>query len=117
MRAIPTIFMALAAVAPMRAAAAPAPAEPDDAAALRLADKPAEAAAARSWRLYVEAAGGRDGWRADPDATTSSRLAADFRWDGSVASGLRAVLSDRLDVVRRGVPRSEQRVNPCARPT
>lgn len=101
----------LAAVAPARAADPP-PAEPDDASALSLADKPAAApAGAAPWRIYVEAAGGRDGWRGDVPSSNASRAALDLRHDGILAPGLRAVLSDRLDLVRRGAPERERNVN------
>ncbi|MFL6660672.1 MAG: hypothetical protein ACJ8G7_00755 [Rhizobacter sp.] len=108
---LPIALAALAAVASARAADAP-PAEPDDAAALQLADKPAPAPVAhRAWRLFLEGAGGRNGWRDGIAPTTSSRGALDFRYDDTIATGLRAVLSDRLDTVRNGAPARERNVN------
>ena len=73
---------------------------PDDADALTLADKaPAEKAEARSWRLYVEGGIGRR-WQRDPASDwNASRGAIDFRYDDTLAPGLRAVLSNRYDVL------------------
>lgn len=79
-------------------------AEPDDAAALELADRPATTAAtpapAKPWRAYAEGAASR-AWQGNPaSASDGARASLDFRYDGQAAPGLRAVLSDRLDLTR-----------------
>ena len=110
-----TALWCLAVVAAMPARAAdPPPAEPNDLDALSIADKTPAAPpqkAASPWRIYVEAAGGREGWRNGASDSSSSRAALDLRYDGTLQPGLRAVLSDRLDSVRSGSPASDRNVN------
>jgi hypothetical protein len=83
--------------------AAHAASEPDDAAALELADKAptAQQVAEKGWRAYVEGAGTR-AWGGDPaSAADGWRGSLDLRVDTRPAAGWRAVLSDRLDLTRR----------------
>jgi hypothetical protein len=109
--ALGTLCAVLFAAAAPAHAADPASDAPDDLDALSLADKaPAVAQAPTNWRAYVEGAVGRDGWQGAP-GTNSSRAAFDLRYDGTLAPGLRAVLSDRFDHARRGSPRHERNVN------
>ena len=101
---------ALLAAAPWLAAAQ-APAEPDDAGALRLADEPAQAPqAVRPWRLYVEGAYARHRLRGAPSDDVL-RTSLDLRIDTSPRPGLRTVLSDRLDLVRHENEPRERNVN------
>jgi len=103
------LWVALAAAFP---AFAQAPAADPDAAALSLADETPEVAKAASpWRAYVEAAGGRDRWGGGAADSDSARLALDLRYDGTLSPGLRAVLSNRTDVLRRGSPQTQRNVN------
>ncbi|CAG1017360.1 hypothetical protein BURC_02006 [Burkholderiaceae bacterium] len=79
--------------------------------ALSLADKPAEPQqAAKAWRAYVEGAGGREWWRGG-GTTDLARASIDLRYDGTLAPGLRAVLSNRLDLVRSGNAPRKHNVN------
>lgn len=73
----------------------------DDLDALATADKAAEAKAesASPWRVFAEVAAGRVSLRSGGGIDTS-RLSLDVRLDATVAPGLRAVLSDRLDLTR-----------------
>lgn len=86
---------------------------PDDADALRLADKPAEAPQpARDWRLSIEAARMHGAPRsAAASSVEAQRLSFDFNYDGRPTPGLRAVLSDRLDLVHSSTSPSEGNVN------
>lgn len=88
-------------VAASAQAAEPPDGLPDDLDALSLADKAPTAApeAAKSWRVFVEGAAGRirDGGT-DPNFETK-RGSLDLRFDATVAPGLRAVFSDRLDLL------------------
>lgn len=75
---------------------------PDDAGALELADKApaAKKPQASPWRAYGEAAVAR-GWLRQPTSRGNGyRGSLDMRYDGTIAPGLRAVLSDRLDLVQ-----------------
>jgi hypothetical protein len=73
---------------------------PDDASALDLADQtPTESRQESPWRIYAEAAALRSWLRAANATDTGSRVSLDLRYDGRPAAGLRAVLSNRLDVV------------------
>ena len=100
----------LLAAAPLLAAAQ-APAEPEDAEALELADQPVSAPqAARPWRLYVEGALARHSLRSSPSDDVL-RATLDLRVDTSLRPGLRAVLSDRLDGVRHESDPQERNVN------
>jgi opacity protein-like surface antigen len=85
-----------------------------DADALSLADQTkTEKAAQQSWRLFGEGALGRAWFRNPSSSHDEGRLSVDFRFDGTLAPTLRAVLSDRLDLVHRGgsVLPSEDNVN------
>lgn len=101
------LCVALAAALP--AFAADPPADPD-ADALSLADKPAEdAKPASPWRAYLEGAVGRE--RLGTESSDTARAALDLRYDGTLSPGLRAVLSNRTDFMRRDSPRSRRNVN------
>ena len=113
-RATITLLIALCAALPARAADVPAdtPAAPPpgDLDALSLADKPdaAPVQQARKWRLVVESGAGQDQLRTDGSRLAMARASLDIRFDDSVAQGLRAVLSDRLDGVHsHSVPPGE----------
>ena len=105
-------FCLLLATAFSARAAEAAPDAPDDAGALELADRtPTATEQARTWRLYAEAAASR-GWARGPyTGGDGLRGSLDFRYDGSLASGLRGVLSDRLDVVHDDARSDERTVN------
>lgn len=101
---------AMLAAAPLLAAAQ-APAEPDDAAALQLADEPAKAPeATKPWRLYIEGAGAQHRLRGAPTDDVF-RASMDLRIDASPRPGLRTVLSNRLDLVRHDESPQERNVN------
>ncbi len=102
MRQIATA-VGLALLATLPAMAADAPSDPSsDAGALSLADEaPTVKAAPQSWRLFGEGALARS-WLRDPSASgNEGRASIDFRYDGSVVPQLRAVFSDRLDLIHR----------------
>ena len=110
--AVTTCILWLAAAT--SAPAADAPAEPpDDAGALSLADQAAPAAQkARDWQVFVEGASARDSMRLGADShATRGRASLDARYDATIAPGLRAVLSDRLDLGRSSVLPRESNVN------
>lgn len=105
------LCLALFTAGPARAADSPPP-DPDDAAALEIADSAAAPAQTTSaWRVYGEVAAGRDGWRGGAPSTDSARGALDLRYDGTLSPGLRGVFSNRLDLMRRGSPPTERNVN------
>ena len=85
---------------------------PDDASALQLADQaPAETQKASAWRMYGEAAASR-GWQRSPASTGDGvRASFDLRYDGTLAPGLRAVLSDRLDLLHDNSQPDQHNVN------
>ncbi len=102
MRQIATaVGLALLATLPVMAADAPSDPSPD-AGALSLADEaPTVKAAPQSWRLFGEGALARS-WLRNPSASgNEGRASIDFRYDGSVVPQLRAVFSDRLDLIHR----------------
>ena len=81
---------------------------PSDLDALSLADKPAQAAAEAvpAWRIFVEGAAGQGTLRGSDSSFGITRGSLDLRWDSKLANGLRAVFSDRLDLVHsNGVPK------------
>ncbi len=97
----------LAAAWPLAAqAAVPA----DDLDALQLADQtPAAApapASAPNWRIFIEGAGGQEALRGVSGGSAAhrdtQRASLDARYDATLAPQLRGVLSDRLDLIRRG---------------
>jgi hypothetical protein len=103
MRQIATaVGLALLATLPVMAADAPSD-PPSDAGALSLADEaPTVKAAPQSWRLFAEGALARS-WLRNPSASgDEGRVSIDFRYDGSVVPQLRAVFSDRLDLIHSG---------------
>jgi hypothetical protein len=104
---VKTRRIALAAIlalwATVPAVAADAPAEPpSDAGALSLADEaPTVKSASQSWRLFGEGAFARN-WLRNPSISgDEGRASIDFRYDSLVESRLRAVFSDRLDLIHR----------------
>ncbi|HEY8708194.1 MAG TPA: hypothetical protein VIM34_09365 [Burkholderiaceae bacterium] len=104
-----TLYLALCAAAPARAADPPA-APADDLDALTLADKAptTPAPSAHKWRIFVEGAAGQGTLRGTDTRFDTSRGSVDFRYDANVAQNLRGVLSDRLDLVHsNGVPHGE----------
>jgi len=84
-------------------AADPASDPASDAGALSLADEaPAVKSASQSWRLFGEGALARS-WLRNPSVSgNEGRASLDFRYDGLIAPQLRAVFSDRLDLIHRG---------------
>ncbi len=96
-----TLCLALCAALPAPAADNPAAGAPDDLDALTLADKaPAEQAEPKQpWRLFIEGAGGQGELREDGSHFGIARGSLDVRVDASLTKGLRAVFSDRLDLV------------------
>jgi hypothetical protein len=104
-----TLWLALCAALPARADEAPAT-TPDDLDALSLADKVPEPATqpAPPWRIFVEGAAGQGMTRDGDSHFDTARASLDARFDTNLAKGLRAVLSDRLDLVHsNGVPSAE----------
>jgi hypothetical protein len=100
-----------AALLSMGAASARA-AETSDADALTLADR-ADAAPqrAKDWRLSVETAASQTWTRGAASPSQGERLSLDANYDGKVATGLRAVLSDRLDLMHANGGASPGNVN------
>lgn len=98
------------------AADTPAPKNPNDppgdADALSLADeaKP-EKRAQRAWQAFGEASLSRTAQREGQPTLDGRRLSLDLRWDDSLAPGLRAVLSDRLDLSHSSDAPRETNVN------
>ncbi|MEO5696804.1 MAG: hypothetical protein ABIQ60_06665 [Burkholderiaceae bacterium] len=84
----------------------------DDAGALSLADDATTAApSTRDWRLFVEGSVFRSTLRGGAPAADGTRLSVDLRYDGTIAPGWRAVVSDRLDLVRNDVEPRRSSVN------
>lgn len=85
---------------------------PDDGGALSLADRAEPAKVApRNWRVFGEGALSRSSLRGNASAVEGSRASLDLRYDGTVAPGLRAVLSDRLDLIHSNATPRETNVN------
>lgn len=104
-----SLCLAFCAALPARAAEPPT-APPEDLDALSLADKAqmSTTSVAPKWRIFVEGAGGQGTLRGDDSRFDTARASLDVRFDASLPQGLRAVLSDRLDLVHsNGVPRAE----------
>jgi hypothetical protein len=105
MRPIAALFcLALWVALPVQAA--------DDLDALATADKAADAKAQAPtpWRIFVEAAGGQSALRGSGTTVDNQRAALDLRFDQSVTTGLRAVVSNRLDLSRSsGTPSSDDK--------
>ena len=108
---IPLCLALFAAAAAANAAEPPAD-KPEDADALALADeaKP-EKRSTRDWRAFGEGSFSRTSLRGDGPAVNGRRLSLDLRYDGAIAPGLRAILSDRLDVSRSSEAARETNVN------
>lgn len=104
--------VALFAAAAANAADASPSDKPEEADALSLADeaKP-EKRASRDWQVFGEGSASRTSQRGAGPATDGARLSLDLRYDGSVMPGLRAVLSDRLDLSRSDDASRETSVN------
>jgi len=98
------IASALLVLAALPAKAADPPSEPpSDAGALSLADEtPALKPTSQSWRLFGEGALAHSWLRNPSGSGNEGRATIDFRYDGAVAPQLRAVFSDRLDLIHRG---------------
>jgi hypothetical protein len=99
---LPTFLLHLTlVVATSVQAAGSADGPPDDLDALSLADQAPTAApqAAKAWRVFVEGAAGRNGIGGADSSFETKRGSPDVRFDGSIAPGLRAVFSDRLDLL------------------
>jgi hypothetical protein len=112
LRQITVAIFAVLAIAGAKAAD-PAQPAPDDADALTLADKaPGQnKAPGRAWRAYAEGSISRTSIRGLTSPDTAGRASLDGVYDDTVAAGLRAVVSDRLDLIRaNGSPR-ETNVN------
>ncbi|HJW12178.1 MAG TPA: hypothetical protein VJ598_10345 [Albitalea sp.] len=78
----------------------------DDADALTLADQtPTAPQSASDWRVFTEFA------RVHSPLQESARASFDLLYDGKLAPGLRAVLSDRLDVTHSNASPHETKVN------
>lgn len=107
-RIIAIALLAVGSGAVLAADPAPLPAELD---ALELADQaPAKVVAPASpWRAYVELTAGQD--RLGSGREGWGRASFDLRWDGLLAPGLRAVLSDRLDITRGDGPARDDELN------
>jgi len=106
-----TVWIALLAIG--SASAADVPAAPhNDADALDIADQPpASAPEARNWRVFGEGALSRTSTRAFGSAAEGARLSLDVRYDGSLTPGLRAVLSNRLDLRHSNADPHEANIN------
>ena len=93
-------------------AAEPPADKPDDADALSLADeaKP-EKRSTRDWRVFGEGSLSRTSLSGAGPTATGRRLSLDLRYDGTIAPGLRAVLSDRLDLSHSSEAPRETNVN------
>ena len=94
-------------------AADPPPGLPSDLDALDLADKAPKAAppAASPWRVFVEGAVGQGARRGAAGSDDTARGSLDLRLDTTVGAGLRAVLSNRLDLIRNDGDASSRNVN------
>lgn len=106
-------LVCFAVLASATASAADTPADaPTDADALSLADeaKPGTRPS-RSWRAFGEASISRTSQRGGASAADGARLSLDVRYDGTIAPGLRAVVSDRLDLSRSSEAPRETNVN------
>ena len=105
------VCIALLAAAAANAADTPAD-KPDDADALSLADEAKPATRSSSdWRVFGEGALSRISPRDAAPAVDAGRLSIDLRYDSTIAPGLRAVLSNRLDLSHSDEPPRETNVN------
>ncbi|MBE0548952.1 MAG: hypothetical protein IH627_15150 [Rubrivivax sp.] len=93
------LCLALCVAWPTHAADPPA-APPDELDALTLADKAPEEPkpSGQGWRFFVEGAAGRNTVADASSRVDTQRVSLDLRLDATLASGLRAVLSNRLDL-------------------
>lgn len=94
-------------------AAEPPDGLPDDLDALSLADKAPTAPpeTAKAWRIFIEGAAGRTGIGGDDRHFETKRGSLDVRLDTTIAPGLRAVFSDRLDLLESNGASSARDVN------
>lgn len=84
----------------------------NDADALSLADEPAVVPqASQSWRLFGEAAASRGSLLGTDSKFSGGRVSLDVRLDTRIAPGLRAIVSDRLDVARHSEDALDYSVN------
>jgi hypothetical protein len=106
------LFVMLGFGLPAFAADAPA-VPPDDLDALSLADKAPTtiAAPAPSWRVFLEGAATKRTPGGSETRVESARVSIDARFDAALAPGLRAVFSDRLDLVHDNAEPSAENVN------
>ena len=103
MRQIAIAFALVVSAALPAEAADPPTQPPSDADALSLADEtPAVKPTSQSWRLFGEGALAHSWLRNPFGSGNEGRASIDFRYDGAVAPQLRAVLSNRLDLIHRG---------------
>lgn len=91
--------LALAVACPVRAADS-SEGVPDELDALTLADKAPELEqrATQPWSLFAEGAAGRNTLVGGAGRENTRRLSLDLRYDGILAPGVRALLSNRLDL-------------------
>jgi hypothetical protein len=113
MRQTPLACFAALLVAFQARAADPPVAAPDEMDALSLADKaPATAAqSAQNWRVFLEGAATRRSVSDTEDRVEAVRASIDVRFDAKVAAGVRAVFSDRLDLVHDNAEPAGENVN------
>lgn len=87
-------------------------ADASDADALSLADQaPVVPQRAQDWRLFAEVARMQNVLRNAASPAEAARASFDLIYDGSPARGLRAVLSDRLDLTHSNTSPQESKVN------
>lgn len=110
---LPTLLISTALSAPAARAADAPDALPSDLDALSLADKaPSEpVTTARPWRLFVEGSLQRNSIDDSDSRYESNRASIDGRIDASLAPGVRAVFSNRLDLRHSNRPGIEGDVN------
>ena len=106
------IHIPLVCAACVALAAAPATAADDtDALALESAPEPAQKAAARPLRIYVEGAVGRIAQRYGLPDLDMRRLSLDLNWSAKLSDQWRATLSDRLDDIHPAEPGARSTLN------
>ncbi|MFZ6848914.1 hypothetical protein [Undibacterium sp. RuRC25W] len=72
--------------------------DPDISALLVANQMPDVVEKASNWRIFSEAAAGGGVLRSNSSTQQSQRLSFDVQYDGTLAQGWRAILSDRLDI-------------------
>jgi hypothetical protein len=94
------------------AATDPANEATGDADALSLADETKDTArSSREWRVFAEGALARSWLRGTNTRPTDSRLSLDLHFDSTIAPAVRAILSDRLDLMHSSAAPRETNVN------